>query len=115
MITPPDEFYGPRPSTHSSYGRRFCLDKPRELRSTGMFLGTLVHYEVDFGPPLLPKILTTTIAPINLKCATLTVSEKSVINHEFRIPNIFGGAGLPCNFTPLAALRRWREKEGIDR
>lgn len=48
--------------------------------------GALVHYEVDLGPPLLPKILTTTIAPINLKCATLTVSEKSVINHEFRIP-----------------------------
>ena len=57
--------------------------------------GALVHYEVDLGPPLLPKILTTTIAPINLKCATLTVSEKSVINHEFRIPvsiSVLGGA-----------------------
>ena len=41
---------------------------------------------MDLAPPLLLKILTTTIAPINLKRVTLTICKKSVINHEFRIP-----------------------------
>lgn len=51
--------------------------------------GALAYEEVDLGPPLLPKILTATIASINLKCATLTVSEQSVINHESRNLKLF--------------------------
>ncbi len=39
-----------------------------------------VHLEVDLAPPLWLKILTTRIVPINLKRATLTMSEKSAIN-----------------------------------
>lgn len=39
------------------------------------------------GRPLLLKSLTTAIAPINRKRATLTMSKKCVISHEFRIPH----------------------------
>ena len=55
---------------------------------------------------LFCQILTAAIAPINLKRATLTMSEQSAINHGFRIPKILSTTIAPV--TSWAGCRRQR-------
>ena len=53
-------------------------------------------------------LFTMTIVPVNLKRATLTMGEKSVINHEFRIPIVSNIMVRPFNpHTDIGEVFLW--------